>query len=36
MLYCFASYILADVLLGSSPLDYFQYNSHILLASAVW
>ncbi|XP_059923716.1 trimeric intracellular cation channel type A [Gadus macrocephalus] len=36
MLYCFGSYILADVLLGGSPLDYFQYNSHVLLASAVW
>ncbi|KAG7282816.1 hypothetical protein CRUP_012205 [Coryphaenoides rupestris] len=36
MLYCFGSYILADVMLGSSPLDYFQHNSHILLASAVW
>ncbi|CAL8309877.1 unnamed protein product [Lota lota] len=36
MLYCFGSYILADVLLGGSPVDYFQYNSHILLASAVW
>ncbi|XP_008404541.1 trimeric intracellular cation channel type A [Poecilia reticulata] len=36
MLYCFGSYILADIMLGSSPLDYFQYNSHILLASAVW
>ncbi|PWA21269.1 hypothetical protein CCH79_00009529 [Gambusia affinis] len=35
MLYCFGSYILADIMLGSSPLDYFQYNSHILLASAV-
>ncbi|XP_024909901.1 trimeric intracellular cation channel type A-like [Cynoglossus semilaevis] len=36
MLYCFGSYILADVMLGSSPVDYFQYNSHILLATAVW
>ncbi|XP_034035948.1 trimeric intracellular cation channel type A [Thalassophryne amazonica] len=36
MLYCFGSYILADIMLGSSPIDYFQYNSHILLASAVW
>ncbi|MEQ2173164.1 Trimeric intracellular cation channel type A, partial [Goodea atripinnis] len=36
MLYCFGSYILADIMLGSSPVDYFQYNSHILLASAVW
>jgi len=36
MLYCFGSYILADVMLGASPLDYFQHNSHILLASAVW
>ncbi|MEQ2212872.1 Trimeric intracellular cation channel type A, partial [Xenoophorus captivus] len=35
MLYCFGSYILADIMLGSSPVDYFQYNSHILLASAV-
>lgn len=36
MLYCFGSYILADVMLGGSPIDYFQHNSHILLASAVW
>ncbi|XP_029489645.1 trimeric intracellular cation channel type A-like [Oncorhynchus nerka] len=36
MLYCFASYILADVLLGGCPLDYFQYNTHILLASIIW
>lgn len=36
MLYCFGSYILADIMLGSSPVDYFQHNSHILLASAVW
>jgi len=36
MLYCFGSYILADLMLGVSPLDYFQHNSHILLASAVW
>uniref|UniRef100_A0A673BFR4 Trimeric intracellular cation channel type A n=1 Tax=Sphaeramia orbicularis TaxID=375764 RepID=A0A673BFR4_9TELE len=36
MLYCFGSYILADIMLGHSPLDYFQHNSHILLASAVW
>uniref|UniRef100_A0A8P4K5N8 Trimeric intracellular cation channel type A n=1 Tax=Dicentrarchus labrax TaxID=13489 RepID=A0A8P4K5N8_DICLA len=36
MLYCFGSYILADIMLGGSPIDYFQYNSHILLASAVW
>jgi len=36
MLYCFGSYILADIMLGSSPLDYFQHNSHVLLASAVW
>lgn len=36
MLYCFGSYILADILLGGCPLDYFQYNSHVLLASAVW
>ncbi|XP_077574062.1 trimeric intracellular cation channel type A [Stigmatopora nigra] len=36
MLYCFGSYILADVMLGTSPIDYFQHNSHILLASAVW
>uniref|UniRef100_A0A3B4XHJ0 Trimeric intracellular cation channel type A n=1 Tax=Seriola lalandi dorsalis TaxID=1841481 RepID=A0A3B4XHJ0_SERLL len=36
MLYCFGSYILADIMLGSSPIDYFQHNSHILLASAVW
>lgn len=36
MLYCFGSYILADIMLGVAPLDYFQHNSHILLASAVW
>ncbi|KAK1152349.1 trimeric intracellular cation channel type A-like [Acipenser oxyrinchus oxyrinchus] len=36
MLYCFASYVLADVLLGNSPIDYFNNNSHVLLASAVW
>ncbi|XP_005989962.1 trimeric intracellular cation channel type A isoform X2 [Latimeria chalumnae] len=36
MLYCFASYILADILLGESPIDYFRNNSHILLATAVW
>jgi len=36
MLYCFGSYILADIMLGVCPLDYFQHNSHILLASAVW
>uniref|UniRef100_A0A3Q4M9D0 Trimeric intracellular cation channel type A n=1 Tax=Neolamprologus brichardi TaxID=32507 RepID=A0A3Q4M9D0_NEOBR len=36
MLYCFGSYILADIMLGSCPVDYFQHNSHILLASAVW
>lgn len=36
MLYCFGSYILADIILGVSPIDYFQNNSHILLASAVW
>uniref|UniRef100_UPI00398F3D06 trimeric intracellular cation channel type A-like n=1 Tax=Pristiophorus japonicus TaxID=55135 RepID=UPI00398F3D06 len=35
MLYCFASYIMADVLLGESPLRYFN-TSHILLATAVW
>eukprot|EP00064_Thunnus_orientalis_P021645 superscaffoldBa00006699_g21811 len=35
MLYCFGSYIVADLMLGSSPIDYFQHNSHILLASAV-
>ncbi|XP_067871968.1 trimeric intracellular cation channel type A [Heterodontus francisci] len=36
MLYCFSSYILADVLLGESPLHYFNNTSHILLATAVW
>ncbi|XP_042198596.1 trimeric intracellular cation channel type A [Callorhinchus milii] len=36
MLYCFASYIMADVLLGESPLQYFSNTSHILLATAVW
>ncbi|KAA0707912.1 Trimeric intracellular cation channel type A [Triplophysa tibetana] len=36
MLYCFGSYILADIILGVSPIDYFQNNTHILLASAVW
>lgn len=36
MLYCFGSYILADVLLGDSPIHYFSNNSNILLASAVW
>ncbi|XP_069623856.1 trimeric intracellular cation channel type A [Ranitomeya imitator] len=36
MLYCFGSYILADVLLGDSPIDYFSNNANILLASAVW
>ncbi|XP_078527432.1 trimeric intracellular cation channel type A [Lissotriton helveticus] len=36
MLYCFGSYILADILLGESPIDYFSNNSHVLLASAVW
>ncbi|XP_066460717.1 trimeric intracellular cation channel type A isoform X2 [Eleutherodactylus coqui] len=36
MLYCFGSYILADVLLGDSPIDYFSNNANVLLASAVW
>lgn len=36
MLYCFGSYILADIMLGHSPIDYFHNNSHIILASAVW
>ncbi|XP_044527562.1 trimeric intracellular cation channel type A isoform X2 [Gracilinanus agilis] len=36
MLYCFGSYILADLLLGEAPIDYFSNNSSILLASAVW
>nr|XP_006639855.1 PREDICTED: trimeric intracellular cation channel type A [Lepisosteus oculatus] len=36
MLYCFGSYILADIMLGDSPIDYFNNNSHILLATAVW
>ncbi|KAJ8408349.1 hypothetical protein AAFF_G00257630 [Aldrovandia affinis] len=36
MLYCFGSYILADIMLGECPLDYFHNNSHILLATAVW
>ncbi|KAG8126749.1 hypothetical protein E2320_021811, partial [Naja naja] len=34
MLYCFGSYILADFLLGESPIDYFSNNSNILLATA--
>ena len=36
MLYCFGSYILADIILGVCPIDYFQHNTHILLATAVW
>ncbi|KAG5276433.1 hypothetical protein AALO_G00131980 [Alosa alosa] len=36
MLYCFGSYILADIILGVCPIDYFHNNSHILLATAVW
>ncbi|XP_028856454.1 trimeric intracellular cation channel type A [Denticeps clupeoides] len=36
MLYCFGSYILADIMLGVCPIDYFHNNSHILLATAVW
>ncbi|KAM6458973.1 trimeric intracellular cation channel type A isoform 2-T2 [Liasis olivaceus] len=36
MLYCFGSYILADLLLGEAPIDYFSNNSSILLATAVW
>ncbi|KAG2463909.1 trimeric intracellular cation channel type A [Polypterus senegalus] len=36
MLYCFGSYVLADILLGHSPIDYFSNNSHVVLASAVW
>ncbi|KAG8454861.1 hypothetical protein GDO86_001183 [Hymenochirus boettgeri] len=36
MLYCFGSYILADVLLAESPIHYFSNNANILLASAVW
>uniref|UniRef100_A0A8D0GPN0 Trimeric intracellular cation channel type A n=1 Tax=Sphenodon punctatus TaxID=8508 RepID=A0A8D0GPN0_SPHPU len=36
MLYCFGSYILADLLLGDSPIDYFSNNSSVLLATAVW
>ncbi|XP_030075373.1 trimeric intracellular cation channel type A [Microcaecilia unicolor] len=36
MRYCFGSYILADILLGDSPIDYFSNNSNVLLASAVW
>ncbi|KAG9350755.1 hypothetical protein JZ751_024644 [Albula glossodonta] len=35
MLYCFGSYILADIMLGDSPIDYFHNNSHILLATAL-
>ncbi|XP_062816090.1 trimeric intracellular cation channel type A isoform X2 [Anolis carolinensis] len=36
MLYCFGSYILADLLLGGAPLDCFSNNGSILLATAVW
>ncbi|XP_020636876.3 trimeric intracellular cation channel type A [Pogona vitticeps] len=36
MLYCFGSYILADLLLGEAPIDYFSNNTSVLLATAVW
>ncbi|XP_067168923.1 trimeric intracellular cation channel type A isoform X2 [Apteryx mantelli] len=36
MLHCFGSYILADLLLGESPLHYFSNNSSVVLATAVW
>ncbi|CAI5799192.1 trimeric intracellular cation channel type A [Podarcis lilfordi] len=36
MLYCFGSYILADLLLGEAPVDYFSNNASVLLATAVW
>ncbi|OPJ86731.1 paired amphipathic helix protein Sin3b isoform A [Patagioenas fasciata monilis] len=36
MLHCFGSYILADLLLGESPIDYFSNNSSVVLATAVW
>lgn len=36
MLHCFGSYILADLLLGESPIDYFSNNSSVILATAVW
>ncbi|KAL8177957.1 UNVERIFIED_CONTAM: Trimeric intracellular cation channel type A [Gekko kuhli] len=36
MLYCFGSYILADLLLGEAPIDYFSNNASVLLATAVW
>uniref|UniRef100_A0A674IZJ2 Trimeric intracellular cation channel type A n=1 Tax=Terrapene triunguis TaxID=2587831 RepID=A0A674IZJ2_9SAUR len=36
MLHCFGSYILADMLLGEAPIDYFSNNSSVLLATAVW
>ncbi|XP_053148055.1 trimeric intracellular cation channel type A isoform X2 [Hemicordylus capensis] len=36
MLYCFGSYILADLLLGEAPLDCFSNNASLLLATAVW
>ncbi|XP_053311993.1 trimeric intracellular cation channel type A [Spea bombifrons] len=36
MLYCFGSYILADVLLGESPIHYFSNNANIVLASSIW
>ncbi|CAM4683131.1 unnamed protein product [Lepidochelys olivacea] len=36
MLHCFGSYILADLLLGEAPIDYFSNNSSVLLATAVW
>ncbi|XP_074060502.1 trimeric intracellular cation channel type A [Macrotis lagotis] len=36
MLYCFGSLILADVLLGDAPIEFFSNNASVLLASAVW
>jgi len=36
MLHCFGSYILADLLLGESPIHYFSNNSSVILATAVW
>ncbi|XP_010212734.1 PREDICTED: trimeric intracellular cation channel type A [Tinamus guttatus] len=36
MLHCFGSYILADLLLGESPLHYFSNHSSVVLATAVW
>lgn len=36
MLHCFGSYILANLLLGEPPIDYFSNNSSVILATAVW